>query len=152
MNFIHEMRGRKGRQKFMFISVIFLSCVQKCASQTYTGECAGGGGLALTHSMYKKGYAAYKDIACIPAYLFCDYPTGNNCAVGRSFSGEVTIEGKLESLRHIEDNAFYYFGGKVTFTADCPNLKEVGDNAFRMAKNRASKVVLSNAPKLDTVR
>ena len=130
-----------------------MASVQKCASDIppFTGECAGGSGLALTHDMLEQGYEAYKDIVCIPAYQFCQSPNNDKCDVERYAGKDVKIEGKLESLLYIERAAFNWFTGKVTWTAECPNLKEVGEDAFSDEKDAGSKVILSNAALLESI-
>lgn len=52
--------------------ILLLACVQKCASQIYTaGKCAHDPtAKALTHELLAQGYEAYKDIECIPMFLF----------------------------------------------------------------------------------
>lgn len=129
-----------------------------CASQDYTGKCAHNtSAKALTHELLEDGYGAYKDIECVPAYLFCQYdnpsyPPYSECATVRRYGiKKVEIKGKLNSLLHIEDYAFWSFAGKITWSADTPNLKGVGEKAFQEASNAAPTVVLDNAPSLETI-
>eukprot|EP00729_Bicosta_minor_P022710 gene22710-30303_t len=118
-------------------------CVQKCTSQSYNGKCAhDASAKALTHDLLEQGYEAYKDIACIPTYLFCQTSVNSNsqCDEGRYAGKDVKISGELQSLLYIEARTFQSFKGKITWTADCPNLKAVGDLAFYSASNAASTV------------
>lgn len=128
--------------------VLLVACVQKCASQqpvqpTYTGKCAhDASAKALTHELLAQGYKAYKDIECVPAYLFCQADFNSNCDVGRYAGKDVKVEGKLDSLLYIERNVFTSSKGKITWTADSPNLKGVGVGAFYQVQNRASAVTI----------
>ena len=106
--------------------LLLLSCVHTCASVGNSGKCAhDASAKALTHALLEEGYEAYKEIECIPAYLFAEGGGGK----------DVELSGKLISLVYIEKSAFFKFEGKITWTADCPNLKEVGTGAFDSASN-----------------
>lgn len=138
--------------------MLMMACVQKCASKDwrdYTGKCAHNtSAKALTHELLAQGYEAYKDIECVPAYLFCQFehlrptthPT-NECAAGRGYgSKEVEISGLLSSLLHIEFMAFHDFAGKITWSADCPNLKELGEEVFSSSFSSAASTVTFETP------
>ena len=123
----------RGRKRMMRRFVLLFACVQNCASQEwppYTGKCAHDPtAKALTHELLEEGYEAYKDIECVPAYLFCQSMaswTDSDCATGREYGSKgVVISGPLNSLLHVEFAAFYEFAGKITWSADTPNLKGV---------------------------
>jgi hypothetical protein len=95
--------------------------------------------LALTPELYARGYAAFKEVTCIPDNAF------------ESSNQDVTITGGLANLKTVGTDAFYYGTGKLTFAGAYPQLVSVGSYAFFQAGTAASLVDLDLAFSLQTL-
>ena len=150
-----------------------ISCSDTTSTTTTpTVQSCANGGPALTPALYAQGYAAYKDIACIPEYAFCQHtsvhahvlermgPDFNYtlCDSGKAYDGDIMLNGSFDKLTHVEQYAFSSFRGTIAFTGSFPALIDIGPWSFSdnggsnsHLKTVASVVDLSRAPLLQSL-
>jgi hypothetical protein len=147
----------------LILAAVLEGCVGADESYIRDLKCPDGG-LALTPTLYSKGFDAYKNVHCIPDYAFCQrngHKVGDEqdfCKDGKKFTADFDLLNGLELLNYVGDKAFDQFGTgnnvgqTVNIKGNFPKLISIGIGAFLTdSSTHPSSIDLSGASAIETI-